>query len=153
MLDLTSDLQACVMVAAMAGGQVSADHERVYAAIEELDRRGREQRHPIAMVFVVAADNPAPDAHWRRRFAEQRRTFGSPGVFVSIVTKSAIMRGVLTAMSWIAPEPPHMTTTTHATLEEAAAWIEKNQGTPRAALRALLDEAQAARRPSARLRV
>jgi hypothetical protein len=31
---------------------------------------------------------------------------------------------------------------THATFEESAAWIERNQGTSRIILRALLDDAQ-----------
>ena len=43
------------------------------------------------MIFVVAPDNPAPDAYWRRRFAEQRKTYRSPGVFLAMVTQSAIM--------------------------------------------------------------
>jgi hypothetical protein len=153
MLALSVDLAAHVMVASMTGVQVAADHARVYAAIEDLDRKGREDDHSIAMVFVVARDNPAPDAYWRRRFAEQRKTFGSPRVLLSIVTQSAVMRGVLTAMRWIAPEPPTMTCVTHATFEKCAEWVEQNQGTPRTALRALLDDAESgARRPSEKRR-
>jgi hypothetical protein len=139
MLRLSIDPEAHVMLASMAGGQTSAEHERVYAAIEKLDRGGRERAHPIAMVFVVSRDNPAPDADWRRRFAVQRKELGSPGVFLSIVTQSPIMRGVLTAMNWIVPQPPHMTSVTHATFDECAAWIERVQGTPRLVLQRLRD--------------
>jgi hypothetical protein len=154
MLELSLDVEAHVLVASMAGGQVAEDHAKVYAAIEELDRAGHEQRHAIGMLFAVARDNPAPDAYWRRRFAEQRKTFRSPHVFLSIVTQSAIMRGVLTAMSWIAPEPPNMTCVTHPTFEQAAAWIEANQGTSRFALRALLENAHPpVRAPSQKLRL
>ncbi len=150
MLKLSMDLRAHVMVASMAGGQSAVEHERVYAAIEELDRSGREHRRPIAMVFVVARDNPAPDADWRRRFAEQRKTFGSPRIYLSIVTQSAIMRGVLTAMNWIAPQPANMTCVTHGTFEECAAWIERVQGTPAILLRQLRDEGQSSTRESER---
>jgi|HubBroStandDraft_4_1064222.scaffolds.fasta_scaffold359775_2 hypothetical protein len=154
MLALSLDLAAHVMVASMAGVQVTADHARVYAAIEDLDRQGREDGHSIALVFVVARDNPAQDAYWRRRFAEQRKTFGSPHVFLSIVTHSAVMRGVLTAMRWIAPEPPNMTCVTHGTFEECALWVEQNQGTSPKALRALLDDAESgARKSSEKLRI
>ena len=146
-------LAAHVMVASMAGVQVTADHARVYAAIEDPDRQGREDSQAIALVFVVARDNPAPDAYWRRRFAEQRKTFGSPRVCRSIVTQSAVMRGVLTAMRWIAPEPANMTCVTHATFEECALWVEQNQGTSRKALRTLLDDAESGgRRLSEKLR-
>jgi hypothetical protein len=142
MLKISTDLNAHVMVAAMASGQTQEEHGQVYAAIAELDRGGREHAHPIAFVYLVAPDNSAPDAHWRRRFAEQRRTFGSPRVFLSIVTQSAVIRGVLTAMNWIVPQPRMMTSTTHRTFEECATWIEQVQGTPRAVLSRLRDEVQ-----------
>jgi hypothetical protein len=142
MLKLSTDFNAHVMVAAMASGQTQEEHAQVYAAIAELDRSGHEHARPIAFVYLVAEDNKAPDAHWRRRFAEQRRAFRSPRVFLSIVTQSAVMRGVLTAMNWIVPQPRIMTSTTHATFAECAAWIEQVQGTPRAVLARLCNEVQ-----------
>jgi hypothetical protein len=142
MVNLSFDFAAHVMVASMSGVHVSADHARVFAAIENLDGIGRKQVRPIAMVFVVARGTAAPDAYWRRRFAEQRKSLGSPHVFVSMVTQSAIMRGVLTAMNWIVPEPPHVTSATHATFEESAVWVERQQGTPRSVLRGLLARAE-----------
>jgi hypothetical protein len=141
MLKLSTDFNAHVMLASMAGGQTTAEHERVYAAIAALDRSGRGRNAPIGFVYLVARDNPAPDAYWRRRFAEQRKTFGSPRVYLSIVSQSALIRGVLTAMNWIAPQPANMTSVTHATFEECATWIEREQGTSPAVLRRLRDEA------------
>jgi hypothetical protein len=142
MLKLATDFNAHVMVAAMASGQSQEEHGQVYAAVAELDRSGRQHAHPIAFVYLVAPDNKPPDAHWRRRFAEQRKAFGSPRVFLSVVTQSAVIRGVLTAMNWIVPQPRIMTSTTHATVEECATWIEQVQGTPRAVLARLCDEVQ-----------
>jgi hypothetical protein len=141
MVKLSTDFNAHVMLASMAGGQTTAEHERVYAAIAELDRSGHGRNAPIGFVYLVGRDNPAPDAHWRRRFAEQRKTFASPRVYLSIVTQSALMRGVLTAMNWVVPEPRNMTSVTHSTFEDCATWIERVQGTPRAVLRRLRDEA------------
>jgi hypothetical protein len=65
------------------------------------------------------------------------------------VTDSAIMRGVLTAMSWISPEPARITSVTHATFEESAAWVEREQGTSTTLLRTLLDRANASTRKPA----
>jgi hypothetical protein len=142
MLHLSFDFEALTMLASMSGVHASADHEKVYAAIEDLDRRGHAQSRPIAMVYLVARDNVSPDAHWRRRFAEQRKTFGSPHVYMSIVSQSPVIRGILTAMNWIAPRPGHVTSATHANFEESGAWIERHQGTSRVVLRALLNDAQ-----------
>ena len=141
MVKLSTDFTAHVMLASMAGGQTTAEHERVFAAIAELDRSGHGRNAPIGFVYLVARDNPAPDAYWRRRFAEQRKTFGSPRVYLSIVSQSALIRGVLTAMNWIAPQPANMTSVTHATFEECATWMERVQGTSPAVLRRLRDEA------------
>jgi hypothetical protein len=141
MLKLSTDFNAHVMLASMAGGQTTAEHERVYAAIAELDRSGQGSNAPIGFVYLVARDNPAPDAYWRRRFAEQRKTFASPRVYLSIVTQSALMRGVLTAMNWIVPQPRHMTSETHSTFEECATWLERVQGTSPAVLRRLREAA------------
>ncbi len=154
MLGLTVDLHAHVMLASMAGTHAPEDHARVYDAIEKLDRSGRESGHAIALVFVVARDNVSPDAHWRRRFAEQRKTLGSPHIYLSVVTESPIVRGVLTAISWIVPEPANMTSDTHATFDASAEWIERHQGTARAVLRSLLDTARSSgRMPVAKLSV
>jgi hypothetical protein len=142
MLKLSIDLEACVMMASMAAGQTAEDHQRVYDAIAGLDRNGHERGLPIATVFLVSSDNPAPDADWRRRFAEQRKTLSSPRVFMSIVTRSAVMRGVLTAMNWMVPQPRQMTSVTHATFEECAEWVERVQGTPRITLQRLRDDVQ-----------
>jgi hypothetical protein len=141
LVGLAFDYAAHVLVASMSGTHVAADHERVYAAIGGLDRRGKVDARAVALLFVVAKGTESPDAHWRRRFAEQRKNFGSPHVFLAMVTDSALMRGVLTAMSWISPEPSHVTSATRATFEEAAAWIERRQGTPQFVLQSLLTQA------------
>jgi hypothetical protein len=128
-----------VLCSRTSGTNQPADHEKLIAAIDELDRNGRAKTHPIAFVLDIAPDTQPPDAYWRKRFAEQRKGFKAPKVFTSVITTSTILRGVLTAMNWVSPDPPHVKSVHHATFDEAAAWIQATQGTSAATLRSLAD--------------
>jgi hypothetical protein len=124
-----------VLCARSSGPQVSAENEKLVTALAELDRNGRTAKHVVAFILDLVPGAEPPDAYWRRRFAEQRKGLEAPGVFIAIVTASRVMRGVLTAMNWISPEGPHVKTVLHATWEEAAAWVERMQGTSVVAIR------------------
>jgi hypothetical protein len=126
-----------VLCARSSGPQVYAENEKLVTAIAELDRNGRAAKHVIAFILDLAPGVEPPDAYWRRRFAEQRKGLEAPGVFISIVTTSRVLRGVLTAMNWISPEGPHVKSVHHATWEEAAVWVERMQGTSVVAIRSM----------------
>jgi hypothetical protein len=142
MLDIRCDADVRVLLLVIAGPQTSASHESLHAEIAKLDRVAHDRGGPMGIMFLLAPDTPAPDAYWRRRFAEQRRACISPHVFMSLVTESAVIRGVVTAMNWVVPEPPHWTTATHATFDESAGWIERKHGAPKAVLRRLYEDAR-----------
>jgi hypothetical protein len=137
MIAIAYDPSLHVLCARASGRQISSENEKVFAAIAELDRNGRAGKHVVAFILDLVPGAEPLDAYWRRRFAEQRKDLGAPGVFISMVTTSRILRGVLTAMNWINPEPPHVNSVHHATWEEAAAWVETVQGTPVEAIRKL----------------
>ncbi len=144
MFSLSYDAVRHVLVGFAAPGvRTDADYERTLAAVEKLDRDGKLANKPVAFVLVVDADSERPPPMWRRRLAEQRRELTSPRVLMAIVSPFALTRGVMTAMNWVSPPPAHVQMVNHATLEEAAAWIERLQGTPRATVQRLFEEARA----------
>jgi hypothetical protein len=126
-----------VFCARVSGTQTQGDNEKLLAAVDELDRNGSAQKRRVAFILDLAPGVEPPSPHWRRRFAEQRKGMRSPAVFIAIVTTSRVLRGVLTAMNWISPEAAHVKSEHHATWEEAAAWVERSQGTPVTAIRGL----------------
>ena len=138
MITIAYDPSLHVLCGRVSGPQSNAENEKLLAAVDELDRDGRAQKHPVAFMLDLTNNVEPPDAHWRRRFADQRKRLGSPAVFISIVTTSRVLRGVLTAMNWISPEAPHVKSVHHATCDESAAWIEQVHGAPAAAVRNLL---------------
>jgi hypothetical protein len=137
MIELAYNPSLHLLCARASGGQVADDNEKLIAAIARLDRDGQVDRQAVAFLLDLAPNVEAPDAYWRRRFAEQRKASAAPRVFNAIVTTSRLLRGVLTAMNWVSPEAAHVKSIHHATWEEAAAWIELVQGTPIAATRSL----------------
>jgi hypothetical protein len=128
---------------AAPGARTDADYERVLTAVEKLDRDGKLANKPVAFVLVVDAQSERPAPKWRRRLAEQRRTLTSSQVLMAIVSPSTLTRGVMTAMNWVSPPPAHVQMVNYATVEEAAAWVERLQGTPRATVQRMYEEARA----------
>ena len=128
---------------AAPGARTDADYERTLAAVAKLDRDGKLANAPIAFVLVVDPHSERPAPKWRRRLAEQRRELASPRVLMAIVSSSTLTRGVMTAMNWVSPPPAHVQMVNHATIEEAATWIEHLQGTPRATVQRMFEEARA----------
>jgi hypothetical protein len=130
MIGTAYDPSLHLLCARSAGPQVAAENEKLMAAVDELDRNGRTSKHAVAFILDLSPGVEPPDAHWRRRFAEQRKNMGAPRVFIAIITTSKVLRGVLTAMNWISPELPHVKTVHHSTFEDAANWVQLVQGTP-----------------------
>jgi hypothetical protein len=142
MVNLAYDPALHVLVVYVAGAQDASDHEKVIGGIARLDRDGRDHERKVALMLVLGPATQPPNAHWRRRYAEQRKALVAPRAFISVVTESALLRGVMTAMNWVSPDPPHVKSMHHATFLESAGWIEQSQGTPFASLRRLFDEVQ-----------
>jgi hypothetical protein len=141
MFSLSYDAVRHVLVGfAAPGARADADYQRILAAVDKLDRDGKLANVPIAFVLVVDADSERPPPKWRRRLAEQRKDLTSPRVLMAIVSPSALTRGVMTAMNWISPPPAHVQMVNHATIEEAATWVEHLQGTPRATVQRMFED-------------
>ncbi|MEZ4293664.1 MAG: hypothetical protein R3B70_01715 [Polyangiaceae bacterium] len=98
-----------------------ADYRRL------LDDIGRQQQQvPPAEGFVhilaTGSQWPQPNAMWRKRFAEAREKQLYP-VHFALISPSPIVRGVVTAVSWVAP-PKTGSSTAWSSFDEAVEAIE-----------------------------
>jgi hypothetical protein len=117
-----------LLVIGIGGGTLGeSDYEMLITAFAVLDARAAEERLPAAVLAVVSTDLQSPTVQWRRRFAELRTTRNAPSTSFALVTDSAGVRGAITAINWIIPEPPHQKTRFFDTTEEAVAWLEIRQ--------------------------
>jgi hypothetical protein len=73
-----------------------------------------------AYAIIVDPENPRPDAAWRKKIADASADIRSNPA-VSLITKSAAIRSVITAVNWF--RPPRYEIRCHESLESAAIWI------------------------------
>lgn len=74
-----------------------------------------------AYALIVDPENPRPDAVWRKKIADASADIRSNPV-VSLITKSAAIRSVVTAVNWF--RPPRYEIKCHESIEASAAWIK-----------------------------
>jgi hypothetical protein len=130
MIEIAYEPSSHLLCSIAAGVRSSADNEQLFAAIDELDRHGVVHQHSVAVALELAHGSEPLDAYWRRRFAVQRQGMKAPRAFHAVITTSKVLRGVLTAINWIGPTPPHVKSVHHGTRQEAAAWLEIVHGAP-----------------------
>lgn len=116
-----------------------ADYERYVRALEDFSERWRDRPQPV-FIQVVDRDNPPPNAAWRRRIAEASEN-APPQTLYCFVSESALARGVLTAISWLAPR--RFETHVCRDFDEAKAIVQERLGGSVAFLDALLEKARA----------
>lgn len=119
------------------------DFQRLIDALARVDRDGASQGKATATIVVADGMTQPPSAVWRARIADLRKNVRAPLACVSFVTKSALLRGVGTAIAWLIPSPDNLESHQHATVEEAARWVEATQGTQAAVTLALYQQARA----------
>lgn len=86
-----------------------------------------------------------PNAHWRRRFAEVHDKATRP-MHVSVVTESALIRGVVTAMNWLVRPRSNYSLVAFDGVDASSNKLPFVHGMKKETLRALLAAAQDAMR-------
>jgi hypothetical protein len=139
------DRDSGALVAIMAGPvNDEAEFARLLEAIRQLgaDRGGQD----AVCIVVVTPERPSLTAEQRQRGAQLLAGLGSCRLHLALVTRSPLARGVFTAISWVAPPPPHQHRNAYPSFEAAAAAMAKRVGRQLPALARLFGEARAALR-------
>ena len=84
----------------------------------------RPPLNEYVFILHVGADWPTPDAKTRRRFADLRESVLYKNQIFVLVSGSAMIRHVATAVNWLSP-PKHGAAMTSATVEDAIAKVEE----------------------------
>lgn len=119
-----------------------ADLEGAVAAVTKLGHESNAAGRVGTFVMIVDDGVPAPSAAWRRRFAEAEAVFQRLDMW--FVTRSALARGVITAVRWLAGERAGVFHETQETFEAALRSCEKRAGKPMPQLVKLHDACRSA---------
>jgi hypothetical protein len=97
------DRDAAVLVGRFFGpANTDDDFERYIASIREADQAGLTKPGGVA-ILLVERGNPMPNAHWRRRIADDTAHIQSKDALFVLCTEDPLIRGVLTAINWLRP--------------------------------------------------
>ncbi len=102
------------------------DYDRAASDVLLLDREG--EGRPDGVVHIAEADpeNPVPTPAQRKRLTSAAEAANRAKVYYfCMVTRSALVRGVITAIGWFAPPRGTHRNGCRATFDEAVAWVEK----------------------------
>lgn len=102
-----------------------ADFQAYIESFEVLDRIAYDEaRERGVYTVVVDPENPRPSALWRKRIADASAHLRS-NPLVTLVSQSAAIRSVVTAINWF--RPPPYSIKCHDSIEASAAWIQSQR--------------------------
>jgi len=142
MLSFAYSRSAGILLSFWSGSNNSDDdYERLLGAWARADDEGLRRFDGVVHVVVVSAENPLPDARQRRRLADFQSRLRAQQTYIALVTKSPVVRGVITAIQWIS-RPANVETDAYGTLDAAVRWLEHRRGGDMSVVPTLLREAQ-----------
>jgi hypothetical protein len=134
--NILEQLAVCVMLA-------PPEHDDWDALIHTLvavDKGATPQKQEFLAIVVLGEGYPRPDATIRRRLGDLRARLLSRRLII-LVSATPALRGLLTALDWIAPRPPEERAVAAATFEDALRLSAEHRPRSLHHLRMLLDEA------------
>ncbi len=123
MFRLAFDRSSVIAVGVFSGREnTDADYQAYIKSFEQLDSIAfHQQKERAVYAVIVDPENPRPSATWRKQVAEASANIRS-NPLVSLITRSAAIRSVVTAINWF--RPPTYSIKCHESLEASAAWIQ-----------------------------
>jgi hypothetical protein len=132
------------MVGVFSGtSNTEADWVRCIESLELADETALRMGVPLVCVLVADPETPRPPAVWRKRMAVGQESIRAPVYYFAFVAPNALIRGVYTAINWMAKKGPsgHKSVAV-PTFANAASWVRKNAAKAYPTLEALHDEAR-----------
>lgn len=141
MFTFSFDKNAGLMVGWLTTRPYFNEEEDYAVLIDCIDRfqSSGKPGDPFKIILMVDPEVPMPNATWRKQFAKTRTKTYFPFLFVT-VTKSPLLRGVLTMVNWVSPPPTGSGTNSVETFDEAVQWLEDQTKRKLGSAKKLLEE-------------
>jgi hypothetical protein len=126
-----------VLLGVYSGAKEAGDVGRCVESMQRTDRIALGQKRGALFVVIPDPGYPSPNSQDRRRFAALKESCcAGPSLFV-LVTRSSLLRGVITAVSWLSPNNERWRAVTCESFFEATARAAEFRAPAAEALRAL----------------
>lgn len=113
-----------VLLSVFSGSSMSeADYEHALSDITRVDKLAAARKVPFVHVSIVEEGVPLPSPRWRKRFADFSKEILSEQYYFVMVTKSVVVRGMLTAILWMTDQRTGHHSHVVSSLDEAQRWL------------------------------
>lgn len=117
------DAGLLVAVYSGAGPTLEADQQRALDDFVSGDRAAVQRGCDYVVILVIGQGVEAPPAQWRKRFADATSELSASNVYIAYATENVLIRGALTALTWLVRARPGTHRFTCASFEEACEWV------------------------------
>jgi hypothetical protein len=133
------DSEQHVLVCRLAGVDIpQSDYDQCCSDTRALIEKARECRQKPLAVIAIGKECSSPNALQRRQIAELAVAATGLDYLVLMVTPSGFVRGVVTALRWIRPQPAGTDVAMVADNQAAVRWLKNNRPTQAESAEALL---------------
>jgi hypothetical protein len=138
------DKHSVTLVQILSGQSTESDYKEMVQVTQIMDRDAALSLYGSLQILVIDPGYANPNASQRKMIADTVDGFKARRYLFALVTDSSLIRGVLTAISWLRKERMNFHSSYHATFEDAARWAKSHDRAEIAPLHKLLI---AARKP------
>ena len=117
------DPESATILFYFEGAVADADWDRHVGELRSFWREASIRPKPIATMILVEGDAARPSPKIRAAIADATAPYTG---YAACVTKSVIIRGVVTALNWL--RPPKHTVQTFEDTEAAFRWLDERRG-------------------------
>ena len=135
------DASRVILVSIHLSGQMTdSDVDKVCSGIDVMAKAVADEKAEFATNIVLAEADSGPSAKQRKRIGEASKKLTHS--FQAVVTDSAVIRAVATAIRWFSQGDKHNVQKVLATWPEARSWLVQQTRHPADVLDALVAEAR-----------
>jgi hypothetical protein len=139
--------QKAILACRYANPYDAGDYPAYQAAFVELVAAARKYRRPVVLFIDLDDGYPQPNAVQRKNIGEAWAKVPDVGGVIAIVTTSALIRGIITAIEWFMTNAPNRRDTkAYARASDAVPWLVERSGVAPAELNAAIDATRTQRR-------
>jgi len=132
--------QKAIMLCRYAHPYDPADYDGYHAAFQRVVVAARTHQRPILLLVDLDDGYPQANAVQRKNIGEAWGKVPDLGGIIAIVTTSALIRGIITAIEWFMKNSPNRRETrAYAHSNHAVAWLAEQGGVSPAELHAAIE--------------
>jgi hypothetical protein len=146
----TLNEQKAILLCRYAKPYDPADYAAYHAEFARVVAAARAGRRPIMLLVDLEDGYPQANAVQRKGIGEAWAKIPDIGGVIVIVTSSALIRGIITAIEWFMKNSPNRRETrAYARVNEAIPWLAEQSGVAQSELNAQIEAMRANRRVDA----